>query len=176
MRGANLRFLRFATLICLAAGTAQAAPPSRTPDEPAPIPRVPRHVQEIQSIGADPHLTIFAGTVLSVEEKPVAGVTVELFIAGERAGSAVTSPDGYYELRAQYDYREDATSILWYVPPDRTLLTKALVLSESRASQENKLISPCVPRANITPGHQFRVYLFDSANRNKELEETGCLP
>jgi hypothetical protein len=176
MRGANLRFLRFAALVCLAAGTAQAAPPARSPDEQAPLPRLPRHIQEIQSIGADPHLTTFAGMVLNVEEKPVAGVTVQLFIAGERAGTAVTSPDGYYELRAHYDYREDQTSILWYVPPDRTLLTKALVLSESRTSQEQRLISPCVPRAKITPGHQFRVYLFDSANRNKELEETGCLP
>jgi hypothetical protein len=55
-------------------------------------------------------------------------------------------------------------------------MPKELVIQESRASLENGLISKCVPRATLSPGRQFRVYLFDSDSRNKELAESGCLP
>lgn len=173
MRGANLRMVRTAAALCLVAGLAQAAPP---PVGPPATPRGARRTEEPKSIGIDPHRTTFAGEVLSVNDKPLAGVEVELFIDGERIAAATTSADGYYEIRAHYDYNEDKTVILWYTPPERTLLTKAVVLNESRASREYRLISPCVPRAKVTPGHQFKVYLFDPTNRIKELEEANCLP
>jgi hypothetical protein len=173
MRGAILRTLLTAAALSLATGPAQAAPP---PDGIQSLPRGVKRAEETQSIGIDPHQAIFVGTVLDVDDKPVSAVTVELFVDGERAGSATTSPDGYYELRTRYDYREDATVLLWYTPSDRTLLPKALVLNESRASRDYRLISPCIPRAKFTPGHQFKVYLFDPANRAKELEEMHCMP
>ncbi len=47
---------------------------------------------------------------------------------------------------------------------------------ENVMSQTNGLISRCVPRAELLPGHQFRVYVFDSSNRNKDLAELNCLP
>lgn len=177
MRGANLSILRVAAGLFFAAGLAQAAPApvSGTPDE-AGSSRPPRRTQEIQSIGVDPLFTTFAGSVLDVNDKPVAGTEVTLFTDGARVATTMTGPDGYYELKCRYDYRQDATVILWYVPMDRSLLPKAVVLNESRLSQENQLISPCVARAKFTPGHQFRVYLFDPANRIKELEESNCLP
>lgn len=177
MRGANLRTVLPLASLCLAAGLAMAAPPPVTPtsDRPVQVPGV-RRGEEPQTIGVDEHLTTFAGNVLDLNDKPVPGVRVDLFVDGERTGSAVTSSDGHYELQARYDYHADATVILWYVPPDRMLLTKAVVLNESKASRENELISPCLPRATITPGHQFRVYLFDLPNRIKELSESNCLP
>ena len=173
MRGANLRTLLTAAALSLAAGLAQSAP---VPGGPTATPSPGRRVEEPQSIGIDPHRTNFVGTVLAVDDKPIGGVAVELFIDGERVADATTAPDGSYELRAHYDYTEDATVILWYTPPDRTLLAKAVVLNESRASLEYRLISPCIPRAKVTPGRQFKVYLFDTANRIKELEELNCLP
>jgi hypothetical protein len=163
--------------LCLAAGLAMAAPPPVTPTSERAV-QLPGHRrgEEPRSIGVDEHLTTFAGNVLDLNDKPVSGVRVDLFVDGERTGSAVTTSDGHYELQARYDYRADATVILWYVPSDRSLLPKAVVLNESKASRENELISPCLPRANITPVHQFRVYLFDLPNRIKELSESNCLP
>ncbi len=179
MRAANLRVLLPIASICLVAGLAAAAPPSLprpTDREPLAPGRETRKGQEPQTIGADAHLTTFAGNVLDLNDKPVAGVRVDLYVDGERSGSAVTATDGHYEFQTAYDYRSDATAILWYVPTDRALLPKAVVLNESKTSKENELISPCLPRASVTPGHQFRVYLFDLANRIKELSETNCLP
>jgi len=176
MRGANLTALRLAAGLFLAAGLAQAAPApvTGTPDQTGSS--RPRRTQEIQSIGVDPLYTTFAGSVLDVNDKAIPGTEVDLFIDGDRTASTVTGPDGYYELKCRYDYRQDATVILWYIPANRSLLPKAVVLGESKQSVENQLISPCVARAKFTPGHQFRVYLFDPANRIKELEETNCLP
>jgi hypothetical protein len=177
MRGANLTAVRLAAAVICAAAVAHAAPPpaAGTDDSQGPS-RLPRRGQEMQSIGVDPLYTTFAGTVLDVHDRPVLGTEVDLFIDGERAAMGVTGPDGYYELKCRYDYRQDATVILWYVPPDRGLLPKAVVLSESRASRENQLVSPCVARASFVPGHQFRIYLFDPADRIKELAESSCLP
>jgi hypothetical protein len=177
MRGANLSALRLAAVLLFSAALAEAAPPTTpgTTDQTG-AGRSARRAQEIQSIGSDPMFTTFAGTVLDVGDKPVQGTEVSLFLDGERAASTMTGPDGYYELKCRYDYRADVTAMLWYVPSDRSLLPKAVVINESKVSQENQLISPCVARANFTPGHQFRVYLFDPANRIKELQETSCLP
>lgn len=177
MRGANLSALRLAAVLLFSAALAEAAPPTPpgTTDQSSPN-RASRRTQEIQSIGTDPMFSTFAGTVLDVQDKPVQGTTVSLFLDGERAGSTVTGPDGYYELKCRYDYRADVTAILWYVPSDRSLVPKAVVINESKVSRENQLISPCVARATFTPTHQFRIYLFDPANRIKELEETNCLP
>ncbi len=179
MHGANFRALLSLVSLCLAAAPASAAPPAvtRTTEQAPQVPgRDGRRIEEPQTIGIDQHLTTFAGNVLDLNDKPVAGTRVDLYVDGDRTGSAVTSSDGHYELVAHYDYRSDATVILWYVPVDRTLLPKAVVLSESKATRENELISPCLPRATITPGHQFRVYLFDLPNRIKELSESNCLP
>jgi hypothetical protein len=54
-------------------------------------------------------------------------------------------------------------------------MPKEVVLRESKISREHNLISRCVPRTAYTPGRQFRIYLFDPANRNKELAELDCV-
>ncbi len=175
MHGANLRIQCTLAALFLAAGTAAAAPPPVDSTSPRST-RDNRRIEEPQTIGVDEHLTTFAGNVLDLNDRPIAGVRVELYVDGARVGGAVTASDGHYEMVAHFDYRADATAILWYLPPDRTLLPKAVVLNESRASRDNQLISPCVPRATVTPGHQFKVYLFDLTNRIKELSEANCLP
>jgi hypothetical protein len=113
--------------------------------------------------------------VLDLNERPVPNVTVQLFDDGELLGSAVTDGSGIYDLRAIYNLNNDTTSLLWFVTPERSFMAKELVLRESRASQENHLVSLCVPRTSYLPGRQFKVYLFDPANRNKELAELDCL-
>ena len=173
----NLRLLDGLAFLLLAAGTAHAAPPgspggSGTTTDAT---QYQRPLQEYQSLGIDRRRTSFAGTVLDVGDRPIPGVEVKLFVDGQLTGSAVTDGNGFYDIRAAYDTSADATAILWYVAPERSLMPKEIVVKESRASVAAGLISRCVPRATLTPGKQFRVYLFDPESRNKELAELNCL-
>jgi hypothetical protein len=121
-------------------------------------------------------LAVFAGTALDISDRPVENVIVDLFIDGTLAGTSTTDGSGSYQIQVPYDSHSDTTVLLWYVPQSRSLLPKELVIRESKVSQANGLISRCVPRAELLPGHQFRVYLFDAASRNKDLAELNCLP
>jgi hypothetical protein len=174
----NLRLLGPIPVFVLAAGLASAAPPSSPPPgSSSESPSVgPPRVEEFQSLGLDRRLSAFSGVVLDVNDRPISGVQVKLFMDGQITGSGVTDGNGYYDLRAAYDPSADMTVFLWFVAPERSLMPKELVLQESRASIANGLISRCVPRATLTPGRQFRVYLFDPSSRNKELAELNCLP
>jgi hypothetical protein len=178
MAGSNLRFLgSIALLFAFSAPAALAAPPAGGSGANRDLDsgRQPK-IEEMKTLGVDRQLASFAGTVLDVNNRPIGGVQVSLFMAGEVVGRAVTDAGGNYELRAAYDPTNDVTVLLWFVAQDRTLMPKELVIQESKASLENGLISKCVPRASLSAGHQFRIYLFDSDSRNKELAETGCLP
>jgi hypothetical protein len=173
-----LRFLGSLSLFLLTAGPAGAAPPSTPPpgtsgDSPSAD---PRRVEEYRSIGIDRRLTPFTGTVLDVNDRPVPGVQVKVFIDGQELVSGSTDGSGVYDLRAPYDGSSDATVLLWFAAPEHSLMTKEIVIHESRTSVANGLISRCIPRAPLIPGRQFRVYLFDPTSRNKELAELDCLP
>jgi hypothetical protein len=158
------------------AAPALGAPPSGNSMEPSsPLDNRSGSPPELQSLGISRPISIFQGTVLDLNERPVPNVTVQLFDDGELLGSAVTDGSGIYDLRAIYNLNNDTTSLLWFVTPERSFMAKELVLRESRASQENHLVSLCVPRTSYLPGRQFKVYLFDPANRNKELAELDCL-
>jgi len=173
-----LRFLGSTFLFFLATGPAQAAPPSSFP--PGSSNESPsadtRRIEEYQSLGLDRRLTPFTGTVLDVNDHPLSGVQVKVFNNGQELVSGITDGDGAYDLRAPYDPASDATVLLWFAAVDHSLMTKEIVIHESRVSVQNGLISACVPRAPLTPGRQFRVYLFDPASRTKELSELDCLP
>ncbi len=176
MAGSNLRFVGTFALLFVVAAPALGAPPTGGRGErDTEGGRKPR-VEEMKNLGVDRNLHSFAGTVLDVNNRPISSVQVSLFIAGEVVGRAVTEANGEYQLRAPYDPSDDVTVLLWFVAPDRMLMPKELVIQESKASAANGLISRCVPRAELTPGHQFRIYLFDMDSRNKELAEAGCLP
>ena len=172
----NLRLLPGLAFLLFAAGTAHAAPPGSPGSSSSTDPtQYQRPLHEYQSLGIDRRLTSFAGTVLDVGDRPIPGVEVKLFVDGQLAGNATTDGSGFYDIRAAYDGSADATALLWYVAPERSLMPKEIVIKESRASVAAGLISRCVPRATLTPGKQFRVYLFDPESRNKELAELDCL-
>ena len=179
MMRAIFRILMLSAIWALTPTPAQgAAPPPSLPGQrlDARPPNAGRPAQEYQGLGADRRFASFAGTVLDIADHPVDNVIVDLFIDGELAGTALTEGSGFYEIKVPYDTHCDTTVLLWYVPQSRSLLPKELVIRESKASLANGLISRCVPRAALLPGHQFRVYLFDSTNRNKDLAELNCLP
>lgn len=160
------------------APNASAAPPSGSgggTDGSVPLGNKSGYATEFETLGISKPISIFEGTVLDINDRPVPGVTVLLFDDGELLGTAVTDGSGIYDLRAVYKLNDDTTSLLWFIAPERSFMPKELVLRESKISQENKLISRCVPRTAYLPGHQFKVYLFDPANRNKELAELDCL-
>ena len=182
MMRAILSVLVLSAILGLAASPAQAAAPTtgsgtlsgqRTDARSS---HASKSLDEFQGIGVDRHLAVFTGTVLDVNEQPVGNVIVDLFIDGELAGNTTTEGTGTYEIKVPYDSRSDTTVLLWFVPQSGRLLPKELVIRESRASQANGLISRCVPRAEFLPGRQFRVYVFDSSTRNKDLAELNCLP
>jgi hypothetical protein len=178
---ANLRILAaFVASIALLASTALgAAPPSPVSGpgaDPSPPASPSKTIQEYQGLGVDRQLTLFVGVVLDVSDHPLNNVQVKLFVDGQMVGSALTEGSGYYEIKVPYDLHSDATTLIWYLAQDKALMPKEVVIRESKASQESALISKCVPRATLTPGRQFRVYLFDAANRNKDIAETNCLP
>lgn len=181
----NLRWVvGFASILCLVGGlpgvrAVSAAPPTGSPSPPTDRPAGngrQSKIEEIQSIGVDRQLTTFSGVVLDVNDHPLGNVQVKLFVDGQLTGTSLTESNGYYDLRVPFDPSADVTALLWYLAPDHSLMPKALVIQESKASVAAGLISKCVPRASLTPGRQFRVYLFDPATRNKELAESDCLP
>jgi len=179
MMRAIFRILMLSAIWALTATPAKAAAPPPSPPELRTESRpqnANKTAQEYQGIGADRRLATFAGTVLDISDHPIDNVIVDLFIDGELAGAALTEGTGEYEIKVPYDTHSDTTVLLWYVPQSRSLLPKELVIRESKASLANGLISRCIPRAALIPGHQFRVYLFDTANRNKDLAELNCLP
>jgi hypothetical protein len=175
MMSPNLRLLGSLAFLLLGAGMAHAAPPVGTSGGPTDPAQFQPPIQEYKSLGVDRHLTSFAGTVLDIRDRPISGVEVKLFVDGQIAGHAITDGAGYYDIRAPYESSADATVLLWYVAPERSLMPKEIVLKESKASASAGLISRCVPRATLSPGRQFRVYLFDPESRNKELAELDCL-
>jgi hypothetical protein len=178
MAGAILRFLGTTLFFLCISAAAAAAPPTGSPTHTPERQGVerPSRLEELKTLGIDRRLASFAGTVLDMNERPIPNVRVQLFVEGQLVASSVTEPTGLYDLRAAYDPSDDVTVLLWFVAPDRSIMPKELVIQESRASKANGLISRCVPRASLTPGHRFRVYLFDHASRNKELAESDCLP
>ncbi len=180
MMRAILSVLVLSATSAFAAAPAQAAAPT-TGSLAGPRPdtrsqRATKTLEEYQGLGVDRQLGVFAGTVLDISDRAIDNVIVDLFIDGELAGNAITDGSGTYEIKVPYDTHADTTVLLWYVPQSRALLPKELVVRESKVSQANGLISRCVPRAELLPGRQFRVYLFDSSTRNKDLAELNCLP
>ena len=179
MMRAILRVLVLSAIGPLTALPALAAPPATSGTLIGPrLPRSQnaRSTEELQGLGVDRQLAVFTGTALDINDRPVENTIVDLFIDGKLAGTATTDGAGVYEIKVPYDTYSDTTVLLWFVPQSRSLLPKEIVIRESKASQANGLISRCVPRAELLPGHQFRVYLFDTASRNKDLAELDCLP
>jgi hypothetical protein len=158
-----------------AASAAPATGPGTNTDPRPPFEDRAGSSAEFQSLGISRPVSTFEGIVLDINDRAIPNVQVKLFVDGNMIGSATSDGGGIYQLRAIYDLTADNTALLWFMAPDRSLVAKEVVLRESKASRENQLISRCVPRTAFTPGRQFRIYLFDPANRNKELAELDCI-
>jgi hypothetical protein len=175
----HLVVLAAGIVLAASAPSALAAPPSGSTSSTEPRPPFADRSgtkQDFQSLGVSRPYSSFEGVVLDINDRPIPNVQVKLFDDGDLIGSAVTDGNGAYEFRSVFELNADRTALLWFIAPERTLMSKELVLRESKQCQEHHLISRCIPRAPYTPGRQFKVYLFDPANRNKELAELDCLP
>src|SRR5712692_7296228 len=137
----NLRLLLFFASILLSAGLTEAAPPNTNPanDENVGSPafKPPPKIQEYQSLGFDRRLATLSGIVLDLNDHPLSGVQVKLFIDGQLGATAATDAAGHYDIQSAYDPGADVTALLWFVAPDRSLMAKELVLRESKGSREN---------------------------------------
>jgi hypothetical protein len=178
MRFSNLRLLPFLGVLCFfplpaAAGPSPGTvPPGSTSNNPNPT----TPVNEYQGLGIDRYSATYLGTVYGVDDRPIPDVQVQLFVDGTLVASALSDGSGDYRLKATFDQRQDRTVLLWFVAPDPSLVPKEIVLAESAVSRKMGLISPCVARATVVSGRQFRVYLFTATDRDKELFELDCLP
>src|SRR5947208_15119632 len=97
-----------------ALGAAPSIPGQRV--EPRPESASTKSVQEYQGLGVGRQLATFAGTVLDINDRPIANVLVDLFIDGAPAGTTVTEGNGYYEINVPYHAHGHTRILLWYVP------------------------------------------------------------
>jgi hypothetical protein len=178
MRLLNLRVLPFLGVLFALPLQAQAGQsPGTVPQGSTSGGQGPGNpANEYQGIGIDRYAASYSGTVYGVDDRPIPDVAVKVFVDGTLVGTALSDGSGDYSLKVSFDQRQDRTVLLWFVAPDPALVPKEIVLAESATSKKLGLISPCVARATVVSGRQFRVYMFDATDRDKELSELNCLP
>ena len=109
------RFTIAGALYLALAIPAAAAPPtgSGTSSDPtSPLDRRLGGPPEFKSLGISKPISIFEGTVLDINDRPVPNVLVQLFDDGELLASATTDGSGIYDLRAVYNLNDDTTSLV----------------------------------------------------------------
>lgn len=119
--------------------------------------------------------TRVTGTVLDRREHPLSGVEVKLFVDGVLRREVTTDAVGQYDFKHLINYTGKETVAIWFVDPKRTLVPKALILAESPASKQAKLLSPCFPRVQFEEVVESRVHLFDRETRSQQIFASECL-
>lgn len=119
--------------------------------------------------------TRIAGTVLNRAEHPLSSIEVKLFVDGVLRHEVVTDAVGQYDFKYQINYTGKETVAIWFVDPKAKLVPKALILAESPASQQAKLISRCFTRVQFEEVVESRVHLFDKETRLQQLFASECL-
>lgn len=119
--------------------------------------------------------TRIAGTVLDRREHPLSGVEVKLFVDGVLRREVVTDAVGQYNFKQLINYTGKETVAIWFVDPKRKLVPKALILAESPASKQAKLLSPCFTRVQFEEVVESRVHLFDKETRSQQIFASECL-
>jgi hypothetical protein len=119
--------------------------------------------------------TRIAGTVLDRGEHPLSGVEVKLFVEGVLRREVITDAVGQYDFKQLINYTGRETVAIWFVDPKRKLVPKALILAESPASKQGKLLSPCFTRVQFEAVVESRVHLFDKETRTQQLFASECL-
>lgn len=153
---------------------AAAGPPTTDSDTPDDVLEKQRDVPP----GLTPVMkgeTRIAGTVLDRGEHPLSGVEVKLFVDGVLRREVITDAVGQYDFKQLINYTGKETVAIWFVDPKRKLVPKALILAESPASKQAKLLSPCFTRVQFEEVVESRVHLFDKETRTQQLFASECL-
>ena len=160
-----------AAMLLAAAVSATAAGPADTP--PPATGRPTRLTAQAGFSGTEE--TTISGQVVDKEGKPVADVTVKLYLGGLLVTEVMTSLDGSFEVVELIDYGRDVTVDMWFVPADDRFVMENVLLKESSSALKNKLYSPCVARVRLDPFTDMIVRLYDIDARNSKLQREGCI-
>ena len=116
-----------------------------------------------------------AGEVTDAGGRPLAGVTVRIFIGGRKATSARTDSTGSYAIRFPVDPAEEETVVACASAPRSDLVSEWAVLRECRADREAGVWSPCVPRVGLSRWARWEVRILDAKGVLERLQRDGCL-
>jgi len=116
------------------------------------------------------------GLVTDANGLPMAGINVNLFVAGLEEKSAVTDTSGTFSMTHPIDLAADETVVLWFTPPRGMGLVREIVmLKESEASAMRGHYGPCVKKAILSPSTYLEVQILDQAGYAAKIEESGCM-
>jgi hypothetical protein len=116
------------------------------------------------------------GLVTDVNNNPMAGVNVALFVGGLEQQGAVTDTSGAFSMTQALDLAADETVVMWFTPPrGMGYVREIVVLKESKASAEGGHYGPCVTRAVLSPSTYIEVKILDQASNAKRIEDLGCM-
>jgi len=151
-----------------------AAPPESPPEQP-PSPGREQQEQDQGYLKVLKSETTIEGKVTDATGQPLEGVTVTLFVGGRARQSTTTDVMGSYKISYLLDYGKDESVVLWYVPPMKPWLPKAVVLKESSSAVRNRLFGPCIPKIELKTAMQFDVSIVDAKTRTMQIKQSGCL-
>jgi hypothetical protein len=116
------------------------------------------------------------GLVTDANGLPMAGINVNLFVAGLEEKSAVTDTSGTFSMTHPIDPAADETVVLWFTPPrGMGLVREIVVLKESEASAMRGHYGPCVTKAILSPSTFLEVQILDQAGYATKIEESECM-
>jgi hypothetical protein len=117
---------------------------------------------------------VLEGQILDALGMEVEGVTAKLFRDSFFVTETTTDIEGNYRLSFQYNPALDKTLVVWFLPQEAELIPELLVLRESFQSKEIKLLSPCLPRIEISEQMTYNTELMDEKSKLESLSESDC--
>ena len=123
-----------------------------------------------------PNEVAIYGLVSDANAMPMAGINVDLFVAGLEERSAVTDTSGMFSMTHPIDPAADETVVMWFTPPrGMGLVREIVVLKESEASAMRGHYGPCVTRTALGPSTYVEIQILDQAGYAAKIEESGCM-
>lgn len=184
MVGRLLTVLIVLAISCVSGAAAQQAPvdtlavpaPTEAPPDTMPAEMAEPDTAMARVAPAGPAEVMVYGLVTDANGLPMAGVSVNLFLAGLEEQSAVTDTSGAFSLTQRLDMAADETVVMWFTPPrGMGFVRELVVLKESKASAAGGHYGPCVTKAFLTPSTFLEVQILDQASYAKKIEELGCM-
>jgi hypothetical protein len=115
------------------------------------------------------------GEVTDADGRPLAGVTVRLFVGGSPVASARTDSSGAYDLAFAVDPNGRETMLACAVAPRPDLVSEWAILRESSEDRDAKLWGPCVPRIGLSRSARWSVGILDATGVRERIAKDGCL-